>query len=257
MSSEYLACQKQEHVATIRINAAVSNRIEMARLSDELWFICSSIRLDSEIRVVVVTSSLGDAFSPGKNWIPDIPAADQTSETMPCALAEPIAVIPQPVIAGIRGNATGQGLEMILACDLRISTDKSLFGLPHIRQGSIPSDGGIQRLCRLVGRGKALEMILTGRTINAREAGRLGLVNRIVPDSELTDAVSSMAQKMAVNSPLAMNYAKESIYKGMDLTLAQGLRLEADLYFLLHTTRDRTEGIRAFREKRPAEFKGR
>jgi enoyl-CoA hydratase len=257
MQYENVACQKKEHVAFIRINTPPKDRAEMTLLSDELNLVCSKISTDDSIRVVVVTGSSGNVFSLGENLIADVSEAEQNTETESCALAEPIAGIRQPVIAGINGNAVGPGLELALACDIRIGTETSLFGLPHIRVGGMPSDGGVQRLSRLVGKGKALEMVLTGEMIDAQEAGRIGLVNKIVPPSELDGAISDMAHEMAAKSPFALRYAKESIHKGMDLTLEQGLRLEADLYFLLHTTEDRREGIEAFREKRKPEFKGR
>jgi len=126
----------------------------------------------------------------------------------------------------------------------------------HVTYGEIPWDGGTQRLSRLVGRGKAMEMILSGEFIDAQEAYRIGLVNKIVLPDELLTVVMDMAQKMASKGPIALKYAKEAICKGLDLSLEQGLRLEADLYFLLHTTRDRTEGITAFRDKRSPGFEG-
>ncbi|MCP4578718.1 MAG: hypothetical protein GY846_20775 [Deltaproteobacteria bacterium] len=256
MPHHNLTYQEKEHVAFIRINTPVKDRMDLALLSDELNAVCSRINSEKEIRVVVVTSSLDNAFSLGEDLIADVSEAEKETEIKSCALAAPIAGISQPVIAGINGNGLGQGLEMALACDIRISTETSFFGLPHIRVGGIPSDGGIQRLSRLVGKGKVLEMVLTGELIDAREAERIGLVNKIVPPSELEGAISEMAHEMAAKSPSALKYAKESVCKGMDLTLEQGLRLEADLYFLLHSTEDRREGIEAFREKRTPEFKG-
>jgi enoyl-CoA hydratase len=128
--------------------------------------------------------------------------------------------------------------------------------LPHIRLGLIPWDGGTQRLSRLVGRGKALEMILTGEMIDAQEADRIGLVSKIIPSGELIATATNMAREMASKGSIALRYVKEAVYKGMDLTIEQGLRLEADLYFLLHTTKDRAEGIQAFREKKTPKFEG-
>lgn len=169
-------------------------------------------------------------------------------------LAAPIARLDQPVIAAIAGDAVGLGLELVLAGDLRMARESSRFSLPHIRAGLIPWDGGTQRLARLVGRAKALEMILTGRPIEAREAQRIGLINRVEPDP--LQAGMELAREMALKAAVALRFGKEAVLKGMDLTLDQGLRLEADLYFLLHTTRDRTEGIEAFRQKRGARFEG-
>jgi enoyl-CoA hydratase/carnithine racemase len=161
-----------------------------------------------------------------------------------------------PVIAAINGAALGQGLELALACDLRICSQNATFAMPQVTYGEMPWDGGTQRLSRLVGRGKALEMVLLGECIDAQEALLIGLVHKMVSSGELMGAVQEMAHKIADQSPISLAYSKEAIHKGMDLTLDQGLRLEADLYCLIHTTRDRTEGIKAFREKRKPQFEG-
>jgi len=168
-----------------------------------------------------------------------------------------VGAFPIPTIAAINGDAFGQWLELALACDIRISAEDARFSMPQVTYGEIPWDGGTQRLARLVGRGKALEMILTGEVIDALEAYRVGLVNRVVPRKALMKEAIALASEMADKGPIALRFAKEAVCKGMDLTLEQGLRLEADLYFLLHTTQDRTEGIRAFIEKRPPKFEGR
>ena len=128
--------------------------------------------------------------------------------------------------------------------------------MSQISHNEIPFDGGTQRLPRLVGRTKAMEMILTGLKIDSEEAKAIGLVNQVVPAEELMPSALKMAEDLAAKGPIALRYAKEAVLKGMDMTLEQGLRLEADLYFLLHTTQDRQEGITAFREKRPPEFEG-
>jgi enoyl-CoA hydratase/carnithine racemase len=128
--------------------------------------------------------------------------------------------------------------------------------MPHLADNEMPWDGGTQRLSRLVGRGKAIEMILLGETMDAVEAHRIGLVHQVVPPAKLLKVVADMARQMAEMSPISLAYAKEAIQKGMDLTLRQGLGLEADLYYLIHTTKDRTEGIDAFRKKRRPHFEG-
>jgi enoyl-CoA hydratase/carnithine racemase len=167
-----------------------------------------------------------------------------------------VSQIKQPVIAAIRGDALGPGLELAMACDIRIGTESSRFSLPQIQEGRIPAGGGTQRLPRLVGPGKAMEMILTGAAIDAEEACRIGLLNRVVAQEDLMSAAISLAEDMALKSPLSLSYAKEALYSGMDLTLDQGLKMEMDLYLLLFSTQDRTEGITAFKEKRKPEFKG-
>jgi enoyl-CoA hydratase/carnithine racemase len=137
-----------------------------------------------------------------------------------------------------------------------VASDIARFGLPQIAKGKIPAGGGTQRLPRLIGRGKALELILTGDIINAQEALEIGLIHKIVAGNALVSEVENIATSMASKGILALKYAKEAVIKGMDLTLEQGLRLEADLYMLLHTSHDRTEGINAFQQKRPPNFKG-
>jgi enoyl-CoA hydratase/carnithine racemase len=228
----------------------VNDHTGIARLSDELTEICGEIAWDEEVRVIVFAGSL-DAGANRK-----VSGTGEEGMIRPFSIAEPISKIDRPVIAAIQGDAIGQGLEMALACDIRIAAATSRFGLDQIKGGLIPWDGGTQRLTRLVGRGKALEMIFTGEMIDAKEAHRVGLVNRVVPPKEVMSTVMEMAQDMASKSSIALRYTKEAVYQGMDLALEQGLRLEADLYLLIHTTKDRTEGIKAFREKRVPKFEG-
>jgi enoyl-CoA hydratase/carnithine racemase len=249
MRHQVLNYKKIDQVMMINIFDTESDQVKVAQLSDELTDLCNEIVWDEEIRVVALTGSGEKSFSIGIDLIGTAPRIQ--------SLAEPVWKLDQPVIAAINGDATGQGLELALACDIRVATEASHFGLPHIKKGLIPWDGGTQRLSRLVGSGKTLEMILTGEMIDAQEALRIGLVNKVVPREELMKAVTGLAQEMASKGPIALRYAKEAIHKGMDLTLEQGLRLEADLYLLLHTTKDRSEGIKAFREKKVPRFEGR
>jgi enoyl-CoA hydratase/carnithine racemase len=255
MSYQTLSSQKKNNVLSITVTDLLSDQIEVAQLSDELTQLRAEIALDDEIRVVILTSSREKSFSIGINLIGGISRTNEEVQQS-FSLAEPITKLDRPIIASISGDAIGQGLELALACDMRIASETSRFGLPQIKAGHIPWDGGTQRLSRLVGRGKALEMILTGETIDAQEALRIGLVNKVVPKEELMKVAMKMAQEMASKGPIALKYAKEAVYKGMDMTLEQGLRLEADLYLLIHTSKDRTEGIQAFREKRTPKFEG-
>jgi len=171
-------------------------------------------------------------------------------------LAEPIGKLTLPVIAAIRGDAVGPGLELALACDIRIGVEGSRFGLPQVGQGIMPSNGGTVRLARLIGPGRAMHMILTGEDIGSGEALRIGLLNRVVDVASLTDTAVKTAREMAAKSPLSTSFAKDALYPGMDLTLDQGIGKELDLYLQLFGTRDRIEGVSAFREKRKPEFKG-
>ncbi len=236
---------KQRHVATITLNRPEADNAIDRQLADDVVEACREISADDDVRVVVVTGAGDQAFSVGGE-----------SGAAGVGVAAAVAALEQPVIAAINGDALGQGLELALACDIRLASSRARFGLPEVASGAIPCDGGTQRLPRIVGRGKALEMVLTAEPITADEALEIGLVSKLVPPDGLA-AAAELAERMAEKGPLALRYAKEAVAKGLDLTLDQGLRLEADLYFLLHTTEDRTEGITAFLEKRPPRFSGR
>ncbi len=245
MAYQTIDFEKKGKVMIIRVTAPA----EVVQMSVELSEIGDKISADDEAWVLILTGA-GE-----RSFFIDPPESQPLFKLS--SLAEPIAGLDIPVIAAIPGDAIGQGLELALAADIRIAAETSRLGIPHIKKGLIPWDGGTQRLSRLVGKAKALEMILTGETIAAPEASRLGLLNRIVPPGDVFKVAADMAQEMAAMGPLALKYAKEAILQGMDLTLDQGLRLEADLYFLLHTTRDRTEGVRAFQKKKTPQFEGR
>jgi len=256
MVYEAVEYQKTEHVIVINLIASVDNLDKMVQLANELSGLCTEIAWNEETKAVVLTGADEKSFSMEMNLIGEISEANEENRTRFCSIAEPIAKLDKPVIAAMNGDAIGQGLELALACDIRIASETSRFGLPQIKSGLIPWDGGTQRLLRLVGKSKALEMILTGQVIDAQEAYRIGLVNKIVPSDKLMKETMDVAKEMASKGPIALRYAKEAIYKGMDMTLEQGLRLEADLYLLIHTSKDRTEGIQAFREKRAPKFEG-
>ena len=257
MSYETLTLQRKDYVVVINIINPGNDHAKMSRLSDEITDLCVEIASDDQDRVIILTGAGEQSFSMGSDLLKGVSKANKGSDKKMCSIASPIAKLDQPVIAAINGDAIGQGLELALACDIRIAPETARFGLPHITTDLIPWDGGTQRLSRLVGRGKALEMILTGEVIDVQEASRIGLVNIIVQPDELMKVAMKTAQEMASKGPIALRYAKEAIYKGMDMTLEQGLRLEGDLYFLLHTTKDRTEGVTAFREKKTPRFEGR
>ena len=257
MVYQTLSYQTTGHVAIMTLKGPVDSPSRRVRLSDELMECGDTIREDEEIRMVIVTDAGEGSLSMEADTVEPNPEGNEALTTRRRSLAAPIAELDVPTLAVIQGDAIGQGLELVLACDVRIAAETAHFGFPEIKKGLIPRDGGTQRLARLVGRGKAIEMILTGEVIDAQEALRIGLLNKVVPSESLTAVALKMAQEIGSKAPIAMGYAKEAIYKGMDMTLEQGLRLEADLYLLLHTTRDRAEGIKAFREKKPLRFEGR
>jgi len=238
---------KKGHIASITLNRPeAGNRLNL-KLAQELEDVCHQINQDDDVYVVILTGAGNKTFCKGSQL--------EKSGTIG-SVASAIAGIEKPVIAAINGDALGQGLELILSCDIRLSSDKAKFSFSQVAQGLIPADGGTQRLPRIVGRGKALELILTAETITAGEALEIGLVSKVVPRRELIAEAEALAKTIAAKGPIALKFIKEAVNKGLDLTLEQGLRLEADLYFLLHTTKDRTEGIKAFLEKRTPKFKG-
>ena len=240
---------KKDHIAHVTLNRPEVDNAINQQLAQELESICRQINQDDDIYVVLITGTGNKAFC-GDGEL-------ASPESGSYGAAATIAGLNQPVIAAINGDALGQGLELALSCDIRLASNKAKFSLPQVAKGLIPMDGGTQRLSRLVGKGKALELILTADMIDAEEALEIGLVNRIMAQEELAAEAEAMAKTMAAKGPIALRYAKEAVNKGLDLTLEQGLRLEADLYLLLHTTDDRTEGIRAFLEKRPPHFRSR
>jgi enoyl-CoA hydratase/carnithine racemase len=236
---------KRGHISRITLDRPASGNAVNAVMDGELSDVCLRINGDDTIYAVVITGA-GAAFSRG---------ADAASDII-CHPAAAIAGIDCPVIAAINGDALGSGLEVALSCDIRLASDRARFALPQLAQARLPADGGTQRLPRIVGPGKALELLLTAATITADEALEIGLVSKVVPASSLEAETRKLAATVAAKGPLALKYLKEAVRNGMDMTLEQGLRLEADLYFLLHTTADRTEGINACRAKRPPRFKG-
>ena len=247
--------QSQSVVTLTLDREPAQNRVDI-KSAELLRDFRDHIQDDEDIRAVIITGTGRDAFCMGMDAEEAAGYHDKRLSRKTIGVADTVASIACPVIAAINGKTSGLGLELALACDIRICSQTAQLVMPQVGQGELPWDGGTQRLTRLVGKAKALEMILLGEAVDAGEAYRIGLVHKVLPPEKLMGAAQAMAGKITRQSPLSLAYAKEAIYKGMDLTLAQGLRLEADLYFLLHTTQDRTEGISAFREKRRPEFKG-
>ena len=251
-----ITCTQKESVATITLSRPDEKNAINTQMAAGLKTMRDEISRDKTIKIVIITADGNEVFCAGTDTAEFRTLQNRAQGMELFSVASTIVTFDCPVIAAMGGDAFGQGLELALACDLRICSQNAKFGMPQVTAGQMPWDGGTQRLSRLVGRGRALEMILLGESIEAREAYRIGLVHKVVPPAELMQVVMDMAYKMALMSPISLAYTKEAVKKGMDLTLEQGLRLEADLYYLIHTARDRAEGIKAFQEKRPPDFKG-
>jgi enoyl-CoA hydratase len=206
-----------------------------------------------ELRAVVVTSASADF---GVGWSPDALASSELLKSTRAAF-DALAELPQPTVAAITGCAHSAGLELALACDIRVASQGTSFAMPETAEGRSPHGGGTQRLPRAIGRAQALRLLLTGEEIDAEEAKRIGLVSYVVPNGEEVDTATSIALKIASHGPLATRFAKEAIKRGTDMPLDQGLQLELELAVLLQTTEDRTEGVRAFIEGRQPNFQGR
>lgn len=232
---------------------------------------CARAQADRKVQVVLVRGAGEKAFTVGgdlkeraqRNADPAkaqvSPLEARQARHMPGSPSpiEAFASLQKPAIALVHGYTVGAGLLIAMACDIRIAADNARLGVTEVRRGFMPASGGTQRLARIVGPAKALEICLSGELIDAREAYRIGLVNKLVSMDELTQAGEEMAASFVKGAPLALRYVKESVHKGVDLPLDQALRLESDLAAFVLTTEDSREGPRAFVEKRTPVWKGR
>jgi enoyl-CoA hydratase/carnithine racemase len=228
-------------------------------MAEQLAAHCNAVADDDEIEILVLTG-MGEVFCSGLEYQSNLRGAEAVrtirAEFGDLRCVESLAALTKPTLAVVNGDAIGVGLELALACDLRLSTDSARFGLPQIGEDLIPFCGGTQRLPRIVGQAKALELVFTGALIEAREAYRIGLVNEVIAAEQFATRVDEVLIGLLGKGPVALRLGKEAVHKAMDLTLEQGIRLEEDLYALLQTTHDRAEGVRAFLEKRRPHFTG-
>jgi enoyl-CoA hydratase len=257
MTEANLLLEKDGALATVTFNNPKAlNALTVATFTD-LAKVLDELEQDAEVRVVIFTGAGEKAFIAGGD-IRHLGTLDAGGARDFALLAQRvidrIEAFPKPVIAAINGYALGGGCELAMGCDLRIAADTAKFGQPEVNLGIIPGFAGTQRLARLVGKGKAKELIFTGEMIDAEEACRIGLVNRVVAKDQLLEETRALALKMCDKSASAIKLAKEAIDNGLEMDFARGALYEADLFALCFTTADCREGISAFMEKRVAKF---
>ncbi len=257
MQFSTLHYHSEQGIAWITLDRpAARNRVNL-RMATELRNVCQQIIQDDEVLVAVLMGT-GEAFCTGDENDESTSDSSELSQDFlkDRRTASFLGDIEKPLIAAINGDALGHGLEMALACDIRLAAAGARMGLPQILQGTMPWDGGTQRLPRIVGRAWAIDLLLTGRLVDTHEAQKIGLIHEVKPQSQLVERTEQLARTIAALGPIATRYAKESILKGTDMTLHQGMRLEMDLNLLLQTTDDRAEGISSFLERRQPRFTG-
>jgi enoyl-CoA hydratase/carnithine racemase len=251
--------EKRGPIAYVRLNRPkVMNALNKATIH-ELRAAFEDARDDSAVRGVILTGTGEKAFAAGADIaeIANNTAVEAEEATRRGqALTDLIENVGKPVIAAVNGFALGGGCELAMACTIRVAGESAKFGQPEVKLGVMPGYGGTQRLPRLVGKGPALKLILSGDIIDAAEAYRIGLVDDLVPDAHVMDRAETVLKKIFANAPLSVKYALEAVNKGLETSVAEGLLLEASLFAICASTDDKKEGTSAFLEKRVPKFQG-
>ncbi len=259
MGYDNLVLERRGAIAMMTVNRPDKMNALNVRTREEILAAFKELETDASVRVVVITGAGEKAFIAGAD-ISEFTGKSplETREMMQrCRAFDAMEDFPKPVIAMINGYALGGGCELAMACDIRIASTRAKLGQPEIKLGIIPGGGGTQRLPRIIGEGKAMELILTGDMIDAEEALRLGLLNLVVPPDQLEAKTMEIADKIAAMSSVALQMAKKSVKNAARLALQAGLEAETDLFILCFTSEDKEEGVRAFLEKRKPVFRGR
>jgi enoyl-CoA hydratase len=258
MAYQTIALTVGDRVATVMMNRPDKLNALNDEMIEELGLMVDELRDRTDVGGVILTGA-GRAFVAGA----DISELERHGGIAAKALSRRgqlvfnrLEAMPKPVIAAVNGFALGGGCELAMACHVRVASETAKFGQPEVKLGLIPGYGGTQRLPRLVGKGRALQLLMTGEMIDAAEAFRIGLVNRVVPAGELIKTATDMLAQMLANAPLALASCIEMANRGYDLSLGDALHMEATTFGLLAATTDMREGTKAFLEKRPAKFKG-
>lgn len=260
MAFNTLLVERADGIATVTLNRPKALNAINQEMTRELGQVVEELERDPAVRVVIITGAGDRAFMAGA----DITEFQALSAVEALGFSQRIQALytrierlPQPTLAAVNGFALGGGCELTQVCDLVIAAETARFGQPEVNLGVLPGAGGTQRLARLVGRHRAKEICLTGEMLDAHEAYRIGLVNRVVPPDQLMAEARALAEKLREKSAVTLRLIKEAIDEGHDLALEAGLAVEAKAWAIAFATEDHAEGVRAFLEKRRAQFKGR
>ena len=257
---ETIILEKKEHFCWIKLNRPEAMNALNTQMAKEMTSVAQEVALEQDLWVVGITSSTDKAFGVGADLKErkDMSAAQIAGQRVLFSrMLASLKALPQPVIAGVKGFALGGGFELALLTDIIIAGENAQFGLPEVRVGLIPANGGTQLLSRTIGRSRAKEMIFTGKRISAREALALGIVSKVVPAEQVEEAVLQLAKEICANAPIAVRQANKAIDLGTDIDLRTGMEIENEAYNVNLVTEDRQEGIRAFNEKRPPRWQAR
>lgn len=259
MDSQVLLSRNLEGIITITLNRPEAANALSVQMLNELKSALNEIKFDREVRCVIITGNGEKAFCAGADLKERAGMNEEQVRKTVSLIRETVTSIedlPQPVIAAINGAAFGGGTELALACDMRVASINAKFGLTETSLGIIPGAGGTQRLSRLIGKGRAKDLIFTARKIDAIEAEKIGLIEYLVGFDLLMDKVMEIAKLIAKNGPIAVKQAKKAINKGYEVDLNTGLAIEQNAYEITIPTKDRLEGLNAFKEKRTPIYKG-
>lgn len=259
MENTLIDLKVAEDIATVTVNRPKSMNALSQEVLEQMEQVIKDVAKNDQVRALIITGAGNKAFVAGADISAMVDMTAQEAREYSIVahnLYGMIEQLPIPVIAAINGYALGGGCELTLVCDIRIAASTAKVGQPEITLGIIPGFGGTQRLSRLVGKGKATELILTGGMIDAETAMSIGLVNAVVPPEKLIDAAVDMAKKIIANGPLAIKYAKEAIHHGLQMSLDQGCKYEIELWTDCFTTEDQDIGMKAFLNKQKPSFKG-
>ena len=257
---ETLILEKKDHFFWIKLNRPDAMNALNTQMASELLSVAQEVAVDRAVWVIGITTTSEKAFGVGA----DLKERKDMSQEQFASqrilfnrMNSAIRALPQPIIAGVKGFALGGGFELALMADILFAADNAQFGLPEVRVGLIPGNGGTQMLSRLIGKSRAKEMIFTGKRINAQEALAMGILSKVLPLEKVEEAVEQLAREICANAPIAVRQAKKAVDLGMEVDLRTGLEIEIEAYNVNLVTEDRQEGIRAFNEKRPPRWQGR